>query len=220
VCEVLAQADACSLKYTLPRLVVVVHACIVVVVHVSGVGGGEGGWGRSCPGRLSRREFGFDVELYWITLRVESGTSMELQDLQVPVILLHELWHYLWKADEGRFRSNMLPCGQQGLQEFWRHALLHTWGQTHPALQGRSEAELATIIPASLLSQLAAWAWDLLCAWVERDSGARAGGGRGLSGQVGGGAGTPRWLGTWTAAKSTGTVNTTFGAPPASSLLV
>lgn len=104
-----------------------------------------------CLGRLSRREMGFDVPLYWVTLRLETGTSTELQDTQVPVILLHELWHQLYQSNPARFAAHMLPCGEDGLREFWRRAQEHTWGRSHPALQGKSEEELGTIIPASLL---------------------------------------------------------------------
>jgi hypothetical protein len=100
------------------------------------------------PGRLSRRAYGFEVDLYWVTLPVDSETSVEPIEQRIPVILLHRLWHSLYHRDPERFKCNWLgPSGEEGLVQFWQHARRHDWGEQHPALQGRSEGELGKMIP-------------------------------------------------------------------------
>jgi hypothetical protein len=103
--------------------------------------------------------------------------------MQVPVILLHDLWHHIYQGNAARFVAHMLPCGEDGLQEFWRRAQEHTWGRSHPALQGKTPEELRTIIPASLLGQggleHGASGWEGFgCTCLSRGARSRGGGPR------------------------------------------
>ena len=90
---------------------------------------------------------GRPVQPYYLHLKLESNTSFELEDVDVPVIPPYEFAHILMHFDEAQFRRSFLDPEGPSCLEFWTYAKTTEWGKAHIALQGASDEKLSKMLP-------------------------------------------------------------------------
>jgi hypothetical protein len=75
------------------------------------------------------------LQPYWIKLKLLiDPTSTEAEEVDFPVLAIHEVLYALYKSGEHNFRKAMLgDKSEDCILEFWESALMQPWGASHPA---------------------------------------------------------------------------------------